>query len=275
MVNTAICLRTNCERIDRRFREMVIRPTQSAEIRDRWVFEIVRNGERLTCRENGFPHLCSTDASWLVYVVHCRINNLVLRSFPQRLLIHAGYASWRERSFLVAGDMGKGKTTLLCKLLLEGASVHCDDRVVLQGSQVRPIPRKFHLKLTSLVQLPELKPLARQSGKYVGPRGTIVLLDPTALGREWIAEPGGVDAVFLLEPNHEGDSYLSELSGSSRATALTQQITNFHAENRREMGSLMQLAAKAKGYRVHVGQLDQAVRQIGEVLDKGPHCSPG
>lgn len=220
------------------------------------------------------PRLCSTDENWLVYAIHRRINNLVLRSFPQRLLIHSGYASWRERSFLVAGEMGNGKTTLLCKLLLGGASVHCDDRVVLEGSQVRPIPRKFHLKLTSLDQLPELSPLAHQSEKYVGPRGTIVLFDPTALGREWVADPGGVDAVFLLEPNHKGNSYLSELSGSSLAMALTQQITNFHSENRREMGSLMQLAARVKGYRVRVGKLSQAVRQIGEVLGQGTPNEP-
>jgi len=247
----------------------VIRPAQSARVRDRWELEVIREGRKLTYRENGSLRLCSTDASWLVYVVNCRINDLTLRSVPQRLLIHAGYASWRARSFLVAGDSGTGKTTLLCKLLLAGASVHCDERVALDGLQVMPIPRKIHLKLTSLAQLPELQPLVRQARKHGELWDSVMAFEPTALGREWVADPGGVDAVFVLEPNHQGDSCLSELSGSSLTTALIQQITNFHSENRMEMKALIQLAASVKGYLLRVGNLNQAVRQIAAALEPG------
>ena len=164
--------------------------------------------------------------------------------------------------------MGNGKTTLLCKLLLAGASVHCDDRVALEGARVRPIPRKFHLKVTSLDQLPELRPVAADCGRYEGPRGTIIPIDPTVLGREWVADPGGVDAVFLLERNFAGNTHLSALPGSSVATALTHHITNYHSGNRKEMRALLKLAASVSGYRVRVGDLGQAVEQIREVLDE-------
>ncbi len=268
LLHTSIGLRTNCERVDRRFGDLVIGAAQSARIRDRWVFEVLREGGRLTCREDGLPRFCSRDEDWLVYAVHRRINLRTLHCFAGHLLLHAGYASWRGRSFLVAGDMGNGKTTLLCKLLLAGASVHCDDRVALEGSLVRPIPRKFHLKLTSLDQLPELRPVAADCGRYEGPRGTIIPIDPTVLGREWVADPGGVDAVFLLERNFAGNTHLSALPGSSVATALTHHITNYHSGNRKEMRALLKLAASVSGYRVRVGDLGQAVEQIRGVLDE-------
>ncbi len=137
-----------------------------------------------------------------------------------------------------------------------------------EGARVRPIPRKFHLKVTSLDQLPELRPVAADCGRYEGPRGTIIPIDPTVLGREWVADPGGVDAVFLLERNFAGNTHLSALPGSSVATALTHHITNYHSGNRKEMRALLKLAASVSGYRVRVGDLGQAVEQIREVLDE-------
>jgi|GEM_PF-5353842 len=49
---------------------------------------------------------------------------------------------------MLVGDKGAGKTTLSARLLFEDIEVFGDEKVLVQGSKVIPLPRKFHLTLS-------------------------------------------------------------------------------------------------------------------------------
>jgi len=70
--------------------------------------------------------------------------------------IHAACGSIQGRRFLVAGDKGAGKTTLITRFFFEGVAVHGDERVLLREQKVIPLPRKFHLKEGTVPLIPQL-----------------------------------------------------------------------------------------------------------------------
>ena len=101
-------------------------------------------------KQNGQILAQEADPELAIRDLHLLINRLVLEPHTEVLKLHAGAATWGGRFFLVTGDSNAGKTTLLMKMMLDGAEVHCDETVLLHNGLIQTFPRKFYIKARNL-----------------------------------------------------------------------------------------------------------------------------
>jgi hypothetical protein len=94
------------------------------------------------------------------------INYYVRAKLPKLLTVHSGCATLNNKRFILVGDKGVGKTTLLCKLLFSGEMVHSDEYVILDDCQIIPFPRKFLIKEGTLKFVPELSNICKNLKSY-------------------------------------------------------------------------------------------------------------
>ena len=71
-----------------------------------------------------------------------------------------------EAVFSVTGDRNAGKTTLLLKMMLDGAEMHCDETVLLHDGLIQTFPRKFYIKEETLQHLPRIREICAAKRSY-------------------------------------------------------------------------------------------------------------
>lgn len=195
------------------------------------------------------------------------VTHLVSESWADWTRLHAGCATIAGRRALFSGNKAAGKTTLMLGLLAAGHGVHGDENVLLRGGVTLPLPRKFHLRQGTLDLIPALDPVRTS----VSPRehpviGPFRFCDPTDLGRPWSVSCAPAAAVFILEPGFGGKSVVSPCAKVDLVRFLLFQTVNLPAEPGREIREVSQLAAGVVGFRVKVGDLAGAIREVETAL---------
>lgn len=220
------------------------------------VFEIRRYG-----------NLCfsSDDLSYSIFNLQWLIHGEVLKDIPQSIRIHAGCVELEGKRFLVAGDKGTGKTTLLVRLLFEGFRAISDELVLVKDGKASPFPRRFHIKESSVALLPELNELYDLLPYNLTDYGfKMYSFTPHDAGFEWKIDDGEIRAILYLEPNHSADSRLVKCPKYLMAQKIMPMTFLSESDDHLKIGELCKLIDRVDCYILHIGALDGAVSAIRE-----------
>jgi energy-coupling factor transporter ATP-binding protein EcfA2 len=168
-----------------------------------------------------------------------------------------------ERRFLLIGDSGTGKTTLILHLAALGVAVEGDEIAVVMPGGVAALPRRFHVKSRSLTELPWLPPGSERQPFYESFPGSYVFaVSPRSLGYDWEIRHGPIDAVFYLDANHGGQPRLEELPRTRMVELAMQQLRLPDSRDRSWLAPFCAALNRATAHRLIVGRLDKTAELL-------------
>lgn len=192
------------------------------------------------------------------------------------VLLHAASGHHGGRRFLLIGESGAGKTTLILHLARLGASVEGDEIAVMTPEGVAALPRRFHVKSDSLAELPWMHAIVEASPFHDNGDGSFVFaVSPRLLGIDWRIGLGPVDAVFFLEPNHGGQPRVEEMARTRMVELAISQARLPDAQDRRWLGPLCAMLNRAGAYKLIVGDLDKTAKILLRTLGEGKALAKG
>ncbi len=184
---------------------------QPGEVAIRHRFEVRSHAQGLTIRENGGMESEAPTPRAVLRHLHDRFYRLAGEQFTDEVAIHAGTGVVAGRRFIVVGAKYAGKSTLMTRLLLDGAKVEGDEAVILSKDAITAFPRRFHVRERSLPHLSELADLIPDLPWLTDIDGnTVYGLDPGLLASEWSIESGPLDTIFFLDGSHGAETRLVE-----------------------------------------------------------------
>jgi len=267
VLGTTVQIVKNSNEIARRLQDIRVKAHDPMATSRALSIEILRRDGQYVIIEGGEPLVSSSDAEWITLYLHELINYRVSWYVSDLIKIHAASGAFRGKRFLLVGDKGAGKTTLITRLLLEGAAVYGDETVLLQEGDVMPFPRKFHLKEGTLPLLPQLAPICDKLTSYPAYYGgRFFFFDPTDAGFEWQITNGKVDTLFYLEPAHGEQSEIERCPYWLMVQKLLLQSSDFANNPEAQIGELCHLVDRSDNFIIHLGELDSAVMLIKDVL---------
>ena len=148
---------TDCPILDRKLEYLVQDARQDYPMTDEIRLEALRHadGYRI-CEAGGEPRI-ESDSSMALGRLHIRAYERAYEILPSTgLFLHAACGSYKGRRFLLLGDSGAGKTTLITRLLTAGALGEGDELALLEGDRLSALPRRFHIKSFGLGHFPGL-----------------------------------------------------------------------------------------------------------------------
>jgi hypothetical protein len=215
-------------------------------------------------REDGRLWTAPVGAWALADTLVWRMQELALAALPEFTRVHAGCADWGGKRFLAVGPALSGKSTLMARLLFEGFAVHSDDLVLLRRGQALPFPRRFSIRRPTVALVPQLAALAQE--QVSGPTSDALALDPSELGFDWRIEPAPVDAVFFLEPNRGGATWVETCQKLVMAERIMALSTVPAGGARAWIDDACALLERADCYVLRFGDLDTAVSDLEHTL---------
>jgi hypothetical protein len=208
-----------------------------------------------------------------VEFVEGRFHELAFAALADRTKLHAGCATWFGRRFLVIGQQGAGKTTLMTRLLVEGCAVEGDEMVLLRDGQAIAYPRRFGIRRRTLKLVPQVGKLVPRllNGPGVDQPGGfhVTAFDPSQLGHEWRIAAGPVAVLFFLSARSDGPTRIAPCSAQLMAQRVMAQSAPPDRGSSawiRDVGALVRNAA---AYDVSIGDLDSAVSAVRQCLVAG------
>jgi hypothetical protein len=209
----SVRIATDCPILDRKLEYLVQDARQDYPMTDEIRLEALRHadGYRI-CEAGGEPRI-EADSSMALGRLHIRAYERAYELLPSTgLFLHAACGSYEGRRFLLLGDSGAGKTTLITRLLSLGALAEGDELVLLEGDGLSALPRRFHIKSLGIGHFPWLgNQLHRLPCHDNGDGTSIYAFAPSDWGFPWHIRNAGVDAVLILDPNHGGQSRIQEI----------------------------------------------------------------
>jgi hypothetical protein len=183
-------------------------------------------------------------------------------------MFHAAMVSFEGSRLALLGDKGFGKTTLMLRLIEEGATVEGDEHVVIRTGGAITRPRRLHVKESSLPLVPALAEAIRASPLTMDWMGSRVFAcAPSFRGCPWEIAERPIDHLVFTEPNFGGTSVLSPLSPDV-AFARMIETAFMPAEGLGRAAALLRtLGSTARAWRLQLGRLDQAVRHLRKISE--------
>jgi hypothetical protein len=190
--------------------------------------------------------------------------NLRAGGSPEYLSTHASAVSLHGDAALFAADRDSGKSTLAAGLVRAGLSYVSDEAVAFEWETgcIQPYPKPISLDPGSWPLFPELDPSARFDDAPL----TQWQVPATRIG------PGRISPVcrarWLVFPKYEADAATS-LTPISRGEALVEWSKNtfrFNQLGRDALELLAQLVPDVECYRMAVGNLDDAVACVTDLV---------
>ncbi len=190
-----------------------------------------------------------------------------LGGITDRIRIHAGCGEWEGRRFIVAGDKGVGKTTLMLRLLYGGFRVMNDELVLIRDGKALPFPRRFHIKQESTRLLTFMRGLIDTLPyNWTSYGHKMYSFTPRDAGLDWVIDEADVGAVIYLEPNHGGESRVEECSKFKMVERIMPMSFLSETDDHLKIGGLCRLVDSADCFVLHVGDLDGAVSGLQQKL---------
>lgn len=186
------------------------------------------------------------------------------------VFLHAASGRHEGCRFLLIGESGAGKTTMMLHLARLGLAVEGDELAVMLPQGVAALPRRFHVKSDSLRQLPWLAGTAKVSPMHDNGDGSyVVAISPRQLGVDWVIAPAPVDAVFYLEANHGGQPRVEVMPRTRMVELAIQQARLMARQDRSWLAPLCALLNRAAAYKLIVGDLDRTAQILLKTLAEG------
>jgi hypothetical protein len=202
------------------------------------------------------------------------LNAHAARSWPG-VACHAGGVAHDGNAILLPADPESGKSTLTAGLVRAGLQYLSDETVAFRPGEnmIEPYPKPLSLDTGSWHLFPELEPFAdlpdddyKQDQWHVPP-------DAIRTG----AAAGPCPARLLVFPKYV-DGARTELSPIGRAEGLVELARNTFSFNERSRFALEELSRVVREldcYRLTVGNLDDAVARVNDLVDALPRFAHG
>jgi len=175
-----------------------------------------------------------------------------------------GPAAPPARVLLVAPS-GTGKTTLSCRLLLDGQATVADESTLVRDGVALPVARRFHLKPGLEAVVPDL---ARHTGSLPGlADATVRAFDPTEAGFAWSIAEARVDHVVLVE-RAVGGSALVPASAVEAMPALVDKSFPHQEPTGHLLGQVAALLREARCWHLALDSLDEASILVRELANE-------
>jgi hypothetical protein len=222
------------------------------------IYEVLRRGEIL---------YSSDDLSKTIFNLQWLIHREALGGITDRIRIHAGCGEWDGRFFLLVGDKGAGKTTLMVSLLLNGFRVMGDELALIRGGKALPFPRRFHVKEEGTGLLSDISELfGSLPFNWTSYGQKMYSLAPQDLGRGWKIEEGEVHSIFYLVPNHGGESRIEPCPKYVMVNRIMPMSFLSETADHLKIGQLCGMIDGADCYILYVGDLEGAVSGLREKM---------
>ena len=232
------------------------------------MYEIEPEGEGYRIIEDGVrPGYSVPGLMDMINKLLALVHSKALSHFGGTLRIHAGYGEREGRRFIVVGDKGTGKSTLMVRLLLSGFRVTGDELVIVKGGEALPFPRRFHIKQGSVPLLPEMAALFETLPWNDTTYGhKMFSFSPMDAGREWKVDAGKIDAVFHLEPNHGKKTYIEECPKYKMVERVMPMTYLSETEDHRKIPAVCRIVDEADCYVLGIGDLGGAVDALHQKM---------
>jgi hypothetical protein len=253
-------IRTNCPVLDRKLDYLVQDARQDYPVSATLDIEAIL--------EDGCYRIAGAGESPLAYDAALVVSHLYRVCYrkayaalpPSGALIHAACAGYGGRRFLLIGDSGAGKTTLVIRLAREGAEVEVDELALLLPEGVVGLPRRFHVKEEGLATLPWVAAQVAKMPRWENGDGSVVYgFAPSEWGHPWHIRHAPLDAVFFLEPNHGGQSRLVEVPRYEMIRLAIDRLRVLDKGQRGWVAEICRQFDAAVCYKLVVGGLDSTV----------------
>ena len=265
-------MRCNHPALARAAAEVAVRAESGLAPARRWDLDLLMADDALELRQEGRLVARRLDLDQIILDLHHLVDRLMLEeAHAQAIKLHAACGAWLGRRLVLAGDQGAGKTTLGLSLLLAGAELFCDDRILLSPKSLQPYPRRFYLKESTLDLLPALRPTLGGRGVFRHPRGPrFYFWDPTDLGRAWRTPADWADAVFYLQPDFGGRSRLEACPKYEMARLLMFQCARRGGDTRDLLRAVTNLVNSCRCYLLTLGEVAHGPELVRRGLEAEP-----
>ena len=181
--------------------------------------------------------------------------------------LHAAVVDGPGGRTLIVAPSGTGKTTLSCRLLLDGAAVAADESVMIRNGIALPVARRFHLKSDLEAAVPDLGPYTTELPSLGG--GSVRAFDPSEANFPWSVTQAQVAHVVLLERGVER----STLTPGS-AVAVMPEIVAESFPHQEPTGALLaEIAAvltRAQCWRLQMHSVNRAATLVASLPESRP-----
>ena len=230
-------------------------------------YEFVLNGRTYEIKRDGEVCHASDDISNTVFSLQWLIHLEALRGITDRVRVHAGCGEWEGKRFIVVGDKGVGKTTLMIRLLYGGFRIVGDELALIKQGRAVPFPRKFHIKEGSMGLLPDMAELFDSLPFNWTTYGQkMYSFTPRDAGCAWKIDEGDIQAVFYLEPNHGGDTRIEECPKYRMVEKIMPMSFLSETADHLKIGELCRMIDSAHCYIIYIGELEGAVSGLQEKM---------
>lgn len=231
------------------------------------MFEITLNGGSYEVRKEDELVFSHEDIYEVMFSLQQNIHRESLKHVTDRVRIHGGCGEYEGNRFIVVGDKGVGKTTLMVRLLFSGFRIIGDEILLVKDGKALPFSRRFHIKQESMQLLPELDGLIEKLPYNETSYGhKMYSFSPHDAGYEWKVDDGGVDFIFYLEPNHGGKSRLELCPKIDMVQRLMPMSFISEKEDHKKIAELCRVVDQAECYILHNGDLDGAATAMQEKM---------
>jgi hypothetical protein len=240
---------------------------QDFPILSEFVYDIRSDGKQYQILDYGKPFYVTPNRSSLIYNLLGHIHNQVFKSITKCIRIHTGCGEYKGNRFLVIGDKGTGKTTLMTRLLFEGFHVGCDELALVHNEKVTPFPRRFLIKESSLEILPQVKSMIGTLPYIQTSNGSkIYSFAPSDAGFSWKIETRRTDLIFYLESNHGGETSIERCPKYAMAQKVMPRTFLSNSDDYLKISQLCRLIDHSKCYILHLGNLDSSIAFLRETV---------
>lgn len=201
----------------------------------------------------------------LAYALLALFHEQAFRDINDTIRVHAACADYNGSRFVVIGDKGAGKTTLMLKLLLarDGFQVHGDEMVLINNNGAMPFPRRFHVKGGYSRLFKGLRSAIETSPRLlVAPSRWLYAFSPAEAGFSWDIDDKPIKAIYYLTPNHEGKTSVKQCSGLQMCQNILPLSYLSKSNEHLKIPQLCRLINNVASYHLHIGDLDRAVAII-------------
>lgn len=211
----------------------------------------------------GRERVASGSPAYLLAMLVWHLNQQVVRrSSPDLVLLHAAMATRGQVGVLLPAPMGAGKTTTVLGLLRRGWAYVTDEAVAVDPATlaVRPFPKALSLERGTWPLVPELAP-ARSDWVH-----SAWQLPPHAVPA--LVAPPGVRITHIIAPAYcpGARTRLEPISRARMLMLLAASSFEFTARAQRNLAVGARLVDTAEGcWQLPIGDLNEAVSLIEQV----------
>ena len=236
-------------------------PTKTA------LYELRIRDDRYEILSDGNLCYSSEDLSKTIFNLQWLIHKEALKDVTESIRIHAGCGEFNGNRFLVVGDKGAGKTTLMVRLLFEGFRSVGDELILVRDGKAMPFPRRFHIKQESIKLLPEVENLFDSLPYNHTDYGhKMFSFTPHDAGFDWKIDEAYIKAIFYLKPNHGNPTSVEECPKSSMVQKVMPMTFLSESDDHMKIGELCRIIDSVDCFVVNIGDLDSAVSKLKQTM---------